>query len=188
MWRERLRNALVDVSQGREFVHPSEEVDELNDSELPAGIGTPLADAAARSDLLLGELIDLYSKVGGERPIKWYAAQNTTEAVLRNSYTHPRLHMSEYWKENGELDRAGRIWEEAVDELGPAGAPPRFLALARYNLACIEVHRGRHDVAIGLLQEALPDSEILSANAPKDPDLEPLRGDPRFQELIAAHT
>ena len=79
MWRERLRNAFTEVAQGRSFVHPSENVDELNDAELPEGIGTPLADAAARSDHLLGELIDLYQELG-EQPFKWYAATNTTEA------------------------------------------------------------------------------------------------------------
>ena len=183
MWRERLRNALTEVSEGRSFTHPSENVDELNDTELPEGIGTPLADAAARADLLLAELMDLYLKLG-EQPIKWYAAATTTEAVLRNSYTHPRLHLSEYWKENGSLDRAARLWEEAQDELGTAGAPPRFVALARYNLACIRARQGADDDALELLSAALPVSDVLRAAAPKDSDLESLFDDPRFQEMV----
>lgn len=183
MWRERLRNALVEVSEGRTFTHPSENVDELNDAELPEGIGTPLADAAARSDLLLGELMDLYMKLG-ERPIKWYAATTTTEAVLRNSYTHPRLHLSEYWKENGSLDRAARLWEDAQTELPAAGAPPRFLANAQYNLACIRARQGQPDEAVQLLASALPASDVLKAAAPQDADLESLYDDPRFRELI----
>ena len=183
MWRERLRNALVEVRDGRDFAHPSENVDELNDSELPQGIGTPLADAAARADLLLGELIDLYESVG-ERPLRWYSATTTTEAVLRNSYTHPRLHLSEYWKENGLLDRSAELWEAAQTELTAAAAAPRFLANVRYNLACIRALQGESDAALGLLAEALPVSDVLRAAAPQDADLESLYGDPRFQDLV----
>ena len=183
MWRERLRNALASVSQGQPFDHPSRNVDELNDAELPEGIGTPLADAAARSDLLLGEIIDLYIRLG-ERPIEWYAATNTTEAVLRNSYTHPRLHISEYWKENGFLERSGRLWEAALSDLHAANAPVRFLANAQYNLACVRVLEEKPEDALSLLEEALPASEILKAAAPQDADLAPLRESPRFQELV----
>ena len=183
MWRERLRNALIEVNEGRTFTHPSENVDELNDAELPEGIGTPLADAAARSDLLLGELMDLYLKLG-EQPFKWYAATTTTEAVLRNSYTHPRLHLSEYWKENGSLDRAARLWEDAQTELPAAGAPPRFLANAQYNLACIRARQGQTDEALELLASALPASDVLKAAAPQDADLESLYDNQRFRELV----
>ena len=183
MWRERLRNALTEVSEGRSFTHPSENVDELNDAELPEGIGTPLADAAARSDLLLGELMDLYIELG-EQPFKWYAATTTTEAVLRNSYTHPRLHLSEYWKENGSLERAARLWEDARTELPATGAPPRFLANAQYNLACIRARQGKSDDALQLLAAALPVSDVLKAAAPQDADLESLYDNPQFGELI----
>jgi hypothetical protein len=183
MWRERLRNAMIEVREGRGFTHPSENVDELNDAELPQGIGTPLADAAARSDLLLGELIDLYQTLG-DQPFQWYSSTTTTEAVLRNSYTHPRLHLSEYWKENGALDRAAGLWENAQTELSEAGAPARFLANAQYNLACIRARQGDADAAMQLLAEALPQSEVLKAAAPTDTDFESLYDDPRFQELI----
>ena len=183
MWRERLRNAFTEVARGSSFVHPSENVDELNDAELPEGIGTPLADAAARSDHLLGELIDLYQKLG-EQPFKWYAATNTTEAVLRNRYTHPRLHLAEYWKENGFLDRAEQLWQDGENDLRAAGAPPRFIALAQYNLACALARRGAMDEALQLLALALPVSEVLRGAAPQDPDLESVYENPRFREMV----
>ena len=132
---------------------------------------------------MLGEIIDLYGRLG-DRPFNWYAAANTTEAVLRNSYTHPRLHLSEYLKENGLLDRAAALWVDAEADLQTAGAPARFVALVRYNLACIRVPQGELDDAIKLLADALPANDVLKAAAPNDKDLEPLRDDPRFQELI----
>jgi hypothetical protein len=183
MWRERLRNALSDTADGKEFTHPSENVDELNDAELPQGIGTPLADVAARADHLMGELIDLYERLG-DQPFKWYTSTSTTEAVLRNSYTHPRLHLAEYWKENGDLDRAAQLWEVGVTDLRAADAPPRLVANALYNLACARARQGAADDALQLLAEALPVSEILKAAAPQDADLESLYDNPRFQELV----
>src|SRR5450759_1253688 len=57
MWRERLRNALTDLRDGRPYTPPATNVDEFNDAEIAGGIGTPLTDVAARSDRLLGELI-----------------------------------------------------------------------------------------------------------------------------------
>ena len=184
MWRERLRNALTEESQGGTHTHPSREVDELNDAELPHGIGIPLADAASRSDLLLGELIDLYAALG-DRPFEWYAAANTSEAVLRNSYTHPRVHLAAYWTENAHLDRAAQVWQDAVVDLESTGVTPRFVALARYNLACVRVNQANLDEAMELLEQALPVSDVLRAAAPKDAELAPLYALPRFKELTA---
>ncbi len=183
MWRERLRNALTEVHEGRTHTQPPENIDELNDAELPEGIGTPLADAAARSDHLLLQLIDLYGKLG-DRPFKWYAAPNTSEAILRNSYTHPRLHLGEYWKENARPALAAKLWAEAEPDLQAADVAPRFVAVARYNLACAKVPEGALDEAIKLLEQALSVSDDLKAAAPDDKDLAPLREDPRFQALI----
>lgn len=107
MWRERLRNALTNISEGKDYERPPANIDEVNEAELARGIGTPLTDAAARSDHLLAEIIELYEKLG-DRPIDWSLSQTTTEAVLRNSFTHPRTHIAEYtartarWSAPGE--------------------------------------------------------------------------------------
>src|SRR5256885_15722954 len=94
MWRERLRNTLSSVSEGRDHERPPGTIDEINDAELAMGIGIPLNDAAARADRLLAEIIDFYEKLG-ERQFEWAMAKTTTEAVLRNSFTHPRTHIAE---------------------------------------------------------------------------------------------
>src|SRR5947209_18701845 len=87
MWRERFLNALVEVSEGRPYSPPPEDIDKFNEAELARGIGTPLTDAGSRSDHLFGEILDVYQQVG-HAPFQWYLASTTTEAVLRNSYTH----------------------------------------------------------------------------------------------------
>lgn len=125
MWRERFRAALAAAAEDRPFEHPGS-ASEINDAELPHGIGTPLSDAAARADHLLTEILDLYEKVG-ERPIKWFSATSTSEAVLRNSYTHPRTHLYEYLKENGDDATARKLLDEALTELEEVSAPTRLI-------------------------------------------------------------
>jgi tetratricopeptide (TPR) repeat protein len=60
-------------------------------------------------------------------------------------------------------------------------------AVSTYNLGVIAVHRGQRDKAILLLREAvdhgLPAFGDLGMD--KDPDLESLHGDPRFEALVA---
>ena len=184
MWRERMRNVLVSLSEGKEYEKPPPNTDEFNDAELVRGIGTPLADAASRADHLLSELIDLYEKVG-ERPVEWGVSKNTTEAVLRNSYTHPRVHMHQYLTENGVTDAARDLFEDAVPDMKAAHAPPLVMGTVLYNLSIVRAQEGKKDDAIQLLGEAIamrPDIKNLAAD---DKDLGDLREDPRFKKLIA---
>jgi hypothetical protein len=118
MWRERMRDSLKAAAQGAEF-QLSGTRDEINDMELPNGIGTPLSDAAARSEQLLSEITELLDAVGG-RPIQWLAKVDSTDAVLRNSYSHPRRHMCEYLAENGDVASARKLLEDALSELHQA--------------------------------------------------------------------
>ncbi len=185
MWRERLRNALADLAEDRPFAPPPENIDELNDAELVGGIGTPLADAAGRADLLLGEMIELYGRLG-DRPMAWFTARTTAEAVLRNSYMHPRVHVSAYLKENGFAERAARLWDDALADMKQAAAPPFIMGGVLYNAAWTQASRGDVDEALNLLERALELRPDLKSQAVGDPDMDPLHANPRFQALVKA--
>lgn len=182
MWRERMRKALTDLSEGRELTPPPEDQNKVNDEELAYGIGTPLADAAARSEHLLGEIMDLYDWLG-DRPFQWYRSTTTTEAVLGNSFNHPRDHLYAYLRENGELERANRLLDEGMALLREVNAPPLQLGAALYRVACARVYQGRLDEALALLEEALPMRPDLKDAAPKDAGLDALHDDERFKAL-----
>lgn len=57
--------------------------------------------------------------------------------------------------------------------------------LALYNIACMESLLGRHDDALKHLGEALDGSGSLRETAQTDDDFASLRGDERFESLIA---
>ena len=183
-WRGRMVVALSDVRDGRQQTLPPENTDEFNDAELSDGAGVSLEVAAARCDEALASMIELYEAVG-ERPFSWRISKTTTEAVVRSGYIHPRLHITEYMKENGDTPGAHRLVEEGVSEMQETGAPPAALGTAIYNLACVRVAQGRMDEALKLLEEAIPLRSDLAATAATDPDLGPLRDHAGFRALVS---
>ena len=53
-----------------------------------------------------------------------------------------------------------------------------------YNLACAEARLGESEDAFAHLREAIELRPSLADNAREDEDLESLRSDPRFAELV----
>ena len=185
-WRARLRSALTDVNGGRPYTLAARgNIDELNDAELPEGAGLSLEMTSARSAQELAALIEV-SEALGERPFEWSVTTTTGEALIRNSYLHPRTHLAAFYRENGEADRADALVEETVAELRDASASPVLLGAALYNLACVRVAQGRHEDALSLLEQALPMRPDLAASAPADRDLSRLVNEPRFKVLISS--
>ena len=185
VWRERLGDALRQVDRGETHAPPPDNVDELNDRELAAGASESLDDTAKRSDAALGELIALWTSMG-DRPFEWYVAKTTGEALIRNSYHHPRVHLAEHFIELGDVARGHRLYEESATQLRKASAPPHTLGAAIYNLACARVAQGKPEEAVRLLEEALPMRPDLPSLAAADPDLAPLRDQPRFRAIVGS--
>ncbi len=94
-----------------------------------------------------------------------------------------RVHGYELWAPLQVLFEAGDyagVAERGRDLL--ADDPP--FALIYYNVACAESLVGRIDDAIGHLRRGIELNEELRGFAKGDSDLDALRDDPRFQELV----
>jgi tetratricopeptide (TPR) repeat protein len=81
----------------------------------------------------------------------------------------------------GEFEEARRQLAEAIDRYEDREA-------LLYNLACAEARLGETDSALGHLAEAVQRSDRLVELARTDEDLDSLRGESRFDELIGATT
>jgi tetratricopeptide (TPR) repeat protein len=89
----------------------------------------------------------------------------------------------ELWAPLQPLYQEGR-YEEAADKAAPlADAHPEYPGLA-YNTACVESLAGRPDQAIEHLRRAIEGSDRFREFAAGDTDLEAIREEPAFRELV----
>ena len=79
--------------------------------------------------------------------------------------------------QKGEYAEAGDRGREVVE------ANPQY-AVPLYNLACCESLAGRPDDAIEHLRAAMAVSDRVKEYARGDTDLDPIRDDPRFAEIV----
>ncbi len=102
------------------------------------------------------------------------------------SYAHLGLHLM-FWhmdSNNVKAAEAAQIWAWEVDsQIFPT---PNSKAYADYNLACFYAKVGKPGKAVPLLRQSFETVPELADNARTDPDLDRIRDDPRFKELLGA--
>ena len=90
----------------------------------------------------------------------------------------------EVWAPVHTLYEAGD-YEAAIEKARPiAEAHPQYGAVL-YNLACCEALAGRSEDAMEHLRTAIEQSPRLRELAREDSDLDPIRDEPEFRELVA---
>ncbi|HEY6469890.1 MAG TPA: ClbS/DfsB family four-helix bundle protein [Candidatus Dormibacteraeota bacterium] len=104
--------------------------------------------------------------------------------VPGNGHAHVAQHVSSWLAEHGDAAgaEATALWAYTLEtELFPE---PADKAVADYNLACFYARNARVDEALPLLGGALRSQPDLRDWAMNDPDLTPIREDPRVQSLV----
>jgi eukaryotic-like serine/threonine-protein kinase len=103
--------------------------------------------------------------------------------------THPSTLQSMEMKAIGlsREDRyaeSGKLFHDVIDT-ATKNNQPATVAEAWYNFACSEAARGKPDEAFSDLERAIEGGLISPGELSSDPELNPLRGDPRFDAIIA---
>ena len=90
----------------------------------------------------------------------------------------------ELWAPLAPLYEAGQ-YAEVADRLGAVVAAAPQYPMLFYNLACCESRRGRTSDALEYLRHAIEMWEEFRDSAKDDSDLDPIRGELAFKELIS---
>jgi uncharacterized Ntn-hydrolase superfamily protein len=97
-----------------------------------------------------------------------------------NAYADARFYL-----DKGDRERATKIMEEATRKRAYAtGAKATDQGDAYYDLACFYSVSARPDQALQNLEKAFLLNPSLKAYSLNDTDLEPLRGNPRYQAMV----
>ena len=93
------------------------------------------------------------------------------------------IQRDDIWDELRPLYEAGEFAAVADRGAELVGAHPDDGRLA-YNVACCESRAGRTAAAIQHLRRAIERHEDIRSLAAGDPDLDPIRDEPAFRELV----
>jgi hypothetical protein len=127
-WRHRLRDSFIEVSRGLPVSGPPADIDGVNALQLARDARISLEEAAAQADTRLADLLELWATLG-DRPFSWFTAKTIGEALLRNSYIHPRRHLAEHYVERGDRAQGARLKSETLAELRRVGAPESVISI-----------------------------------------------------------
>jgi DinB superfamily len=106
--------------------------------------------------------------------------------VPGNGHAHVAQHVSSWLAEHGDAAgaEATAVWAYTLEtDLFPE---PADKAVADFNLACFYARNARVEEALPLLGSALRSQPDLRDWAKSDPDLAPIREDPRVQSLVGS--
>jgi tetratricopeptide (TPR) repeat protein len=134
-----------------------------------------------RVDAPLGTL--LYASPGTKRSAYATKADTTILAIEGTPGAAYTARGWELWAPLAPLYQAGRYAEVSDRLAGLVAANPQYPMLF-FNLACCESQCGRIADAVAHLSRAVEMSEEFQQAAKADADLDPIRNEPRFRQLI----
>ena len=174
-------NAFTGVEVGDRIINEHDEADECEELYV-------VQSGRARFELG-GETVDapagtlVFAKPGVMRTAFAEEPNTTLLAVGAEPGKPYQAHGFEIWAPIDPLYKAGRYEEAAALGTKAADEHPEY-SMALYNIACCEALAGKPDDAIRHLRVAIEGNPEVVKWAAGDSDLESLREDPRFQELV----
>ena len=179
------RNALL-IEAVRTGGEVPQEVDEdVNTSIYAATRDQPVAEviaAARRSWDLLESVIEACTEEELDRPRPY--GPPGRKLVDGSPGDHLAAHLMWCHLEAGNERAAEAILLWARDLSSRTSSDPRTHAVGAYNLACFYARTGQAAEALPLLRESFEVAPDLKDWSHKDPDLDPIRDEPRIVELL----
>jgi hypothetical protein len=115
----------------------------------------------------------------------WEQGRPLWREIVGNIYTHPIIHLSDWYIKRGSPSRAAKMYQEMTAQLTGLDDSPEWQGTIRYNNACSFSLLGDKETAINELRQALKMNPGLIEWSHKDPDFEPIRGEAGYKALFA---
>ncbi len=189
-WREHAVRILDAMRAGTPLEGPLQDrdIDESNAEIYEAHRADSTASVRAAHDATYAALIAAVAaftdeELRRERPGNGGAVWRI---VPGNGHAHVAQHLSYWYVEHGDAPaaEAAAIWAHTLEiDLFP---DVEDRVVADFNLACFYARNRHVDEALPLISSALRAQPDLRAWAAIDPDLEPIRDDPRVQSLLGS--
>lgn len=113
----------------------------------------------------------------------WEQRQPLWREIVGNIYTHPIIHLSDWYIKRGSPTRAAELYQEMTGQLSRLDNSPDWQGTIRYNNACSFSLLGNKETAISELREALKLNPGLKEWSQQDPDFEPIRGEAGYKAI-----
>lgn len=182
-WRDRYARVIDAVRTGGEV--PPEGDEEQNKRAMEEMRDESVADVVARANRswdLFQQVLEDCSEDDLVRPHPHRPDRPLVDGLIGD---HLGTHIFWCQMEAGNEREAEAILRWAQDLSARISDEPRSRGVGNYNLACFYARTERADEALSLLEKAFEDAPDVREWAREDPDLEPIRDDPRVRKLLA---
>ena len=115
--------------------------------------------------------------------LPWHQDRPLWRFVVGNIYTHPILHLADWYGKKGQTARVVEMYQTMTGLLADLDESPDWQGTIRYNVACSYSLAGEKDKAISELGEALKMNPTLVEWSQQDPDFEPIRTEAGYKAL-----
>ncbi|MEO7002840.1 MAG: rhodanese-like domain-containing protein [Ktedonobacterales bacterium] len=115
----------------------------------------------------------------------WQRNEPLWGETLGNGVWHPVTHLTEFYRDHGDIARAAAIHTRLIERMRAVGLPDSDLGNSNYNLACLYALAEQSAPAIAALGEALRLNPDLTKWSRNDSDLASLHAEQGYQALYA---
>ena len=186
-WHEHLAGVLAAALAGT-TPQSTGEIDQFNAANFAERHGRPWRQVEAEATAAFDRLLELIPQLTDDDlrdadRYPWRRRRPLGVLAFRAGYWHPETHFSEFYVQRGKIDEATRTQQDLLRAADRLPVAPEVRGLTLYSLARFYATTGQPDEAIANLQEAISLVPRMAEAARREPDLAPLRSDPRFRAL-----
>lgn len=185
-WKEEMVQRLTDTKTG---VLPKtvEEIDNVNAEIFEKHhhqLWTEILELSERAHHSLVTQTQSLDDLSNTQAFPWQGGSPLWRWIVGNGYTHPIMHLAQFYIGRGDIPSALKIQEQVTEVLKPFDEGPAWQGVIYYNLACVYAQAGEKQKAISELRHTFQLNPGLMEYSKSDPDLAAIQTEPAFQALL----